>query len=152
MKKIIAIFVGLSMVLIGFTGCGAVSSTTTPATTPEITTPSSSLTYDSGISYDELARTPDTYTNQGITMQGQVIQVSTFPTETDLRIEINDNPDDILMLGYNPNIIVSNVLVNDEISFQAQSIGVTTYTSTGDGQITIPAAVGYTITELTPTN
>lgn len=92
------------------------------------------------ITYDQLARTPDDYNGEDITFEGVVIQVMEGDGETQLRIAVGGDYDKIMLIGYNPAILSSRVLENDQIRFYGTSIGLITYQSTMGGNITIPAA------------
>lgn len=94
--------------------------------------------YETGISYNQLARTPDKYVGEKVKFSGKVIQVTEGDSETDLRIAVGDDYDTILLVAYDPAIISGRVLENDEITIRGISLGVYTYESTMGGNITIP--------------
>ena len=95
--------------------------------------------YDTGITYDQLARTPDAYEGEKVKFYGQVIQMIYDPTETQIRFAINGNYDQVLYCAYDPSIVSSRVLENDNITIYGVSLGLFSYQSTMGGQITIPA-------------
>lgn len=95
--------------------------------------------YDTGITYDQLARTPDDYENEKVKFWGKVIQVIEGDGETQIRLAVNDNYDTILLCGYNPKIVSSRVLEDDHITIYGKSVGLISYQSTMGGTITIPA-------------
>lgn len=102
--------------------------------------------YNTGITYEQLARTPDDYKNQNITLTGKVIQVVEGDDENDLRVAIDGNYDNVAMVAYDPDIMNgSRILENDKITFYAESLGTTTYKSTIGGKITIPVALAKKI-------
>ena len=96
------------------------------------------IAYDTGITYDQLARNPDTYMGKKVKFSGKVIQVMEGDTETQLRIAVNGNYDNVMLAGFNPSIIKSRILENDQVNFKGKSVGVITYESTMGGNITIP--------------
>ena len=118
--------------------------TTTEPTTTEPTTQAPKEfdedDYES-ISYDNLARNPDDYAWKAITGSGEVIQVIEGDGETQLRVAVNDDYDDIIFLSYNPEILDSRVLEDDHITYYGTSTGTITYESTMGGNITIPSCI-----------
>lgn len=96
------------------------------------------VAYNTGITYNQLARNPDTYKGKKVKFSGKVIQVMESDGETQLRIAIDGNYDNILLAGYDPAIINGRILKNDQITLKGVSIGVITYDSTMGGSITIP--------------
>lgn len=102
--------------------------------------------YNTGITYEQIARTPDDYKGKNITLTGKVIQVVEGDDETDLRVAVDGNYDNIVMVGYDPDIMNgSRILENDKITFYAESLGTTTYKSTMGGKITVPLALAKKI-------
>ncbi|EPC30453.1 hypothetical protein Lpp22_1137 [Lacticaseibacillus paracasei subsp. paracasei Lpp22] len=102
--------------------------------------------YNTGITYEQLARTPDDYKGKNITLTGEVIQVVEGDDETDLRVAVDGNYDNVIMVGYDPDIMNgSRILENDKITFYAKSLGTTTYKSTMGGKITVPLALAKKI-------
>ncbi|MFD3447147.1 hypothetical protein ACFDTO_21350 [Microbacteriaceae bacterium 4G12] len=95
--------------------------------------------YDTGITYDQLARTPDDFKGKKAKFTGKVVQVMEGKGETQLRIAVNDNYDTILYVAYKSNIINSRVLENDNVTVRGKSKGILTYKSTMGGEISIPA-------------
>lgn len=94
--------------------------------------------YDTGITYDQLSRTPDDYIGEKVKFYGHVIQVMEGTDETQLRLATNGNYDDVLLVAYSSDIVSSRVLEDDYITVYGISMGLYTYTSTMGGEITIP--------------
>jgi hypothetical protein len=94
--------------------------------------------YDTGITYSQLARTPDDYTDKKVKFYGEVIQVVEGDDETDLRIAVNGDYNTIILVYYPSSLIKSRVLEDDYITIYGVSKGLYTYESTGSGKITIP--------------
>lgn len=94
--------------------------------------------YDTGITYDQLARTPDDYENKKVKFSGEVIQVMEADGETQLRIAVDGNYDNVVYVGYNSKITNTRILENDYVTFRGISKGLITYQSTLGGEITIP--------------
>ena len=95
--------------------------------------------YETGITYDQLARTPDDFIDKKAKFSGTVVQVMEGDGETQLRIAVNDNYDTILFVAYESNILNTRVLENDYVTVSGISKGLLTYESTLGGDISIPS-------------
>ncbi|HLR79915.1 MAG TPA: toxin regulator [Bacillota bacterium] len=102
--------------------------------------------YDTGITYDQLARTPDDYEGEKVKFSGKVLQVMEGNGSTvQLRMAINDDYDKVIYVEYDSNIVDSRILEDDQITIMGLSAGLLTYESTLGGEITIPAVMVDTI-------
>lgn len=126
--------------------------TTTEPTTTEPTTvaPVDKFTkeedYES-IEYDKLARNPDDHEGKMIKGSGKVIQVMDGENEVDLRIATSsDGYDDVVLAYYDPSIVDSRILEDDQVTYYGESLGLYTYESTMGGEITIPLVEIHKIT------
>jgi hypothetical protein len=95
--------------------------------------------YETGITYDQLARTPDDYISKKVKFSGKVIQVLEGTGEIDIRLAVDGNYDNIILGEYDSSIVSSRVLENDTITIYGYSLGTTSYQSVMGGTITIPA-------------
>lgn len=95
--------------------------------------------YETGITYDQLARTPDDYVGQKVKFSGKVIQVMEGSGKVQIRLAVNKDYDTVLYGEYKKDIISSRVLENDIITVYGTSIGLLSYQSTMGGTITIPS-------------
>lgn len=93
--------------------------------------------YETGITYDQLARTPDDYIGKKVKFSGKVVQVIEGDN-IQIRLAVNDNYDTILFGQYESNIVSSRVLEDDHITIYGTSAGTISYESTMGGTITIP--------------
>ncbi|MGG7146541.1 hypothetical protein ACQPVA_07045 [Clostridium butyricum] len=96
------------------------------------------MAYDTGITYNQLARTPDDYKNSKVKFSGKVLQVMEGDKETDLRIAVDGNYDTVIFVGYDPKITSVRILEDDYVTIKGKSIGIYTYQSTMGGNISIP--------------
>lgn len=94
--------------------------------------------YETGITYDQLARTPDDFTGQKVKFYGKVIQVMESDGSVQIRLAVDDNYDTILYGEYSSSIVSSRILEDDYITIYGMSVGTITYQSTLGGNITIP--------------
>ncbi|WP_276949733.1 toxin regulator [Enterocloster lavalensis] len=98
--------------------------------------------YETGITYEQLARNPDNYKNKKIKFSGTVLQVLEGSGDNNqIRLAINDDYGDILFCEYNKKIVSSRILENDHITVYGISYGLYSYTSTMGTTITVPAAI-----------
>ena len=97
--------------------------------------------YDTGITYDQLARTPDDFIEEKVKFSGKVIQVMEGDGETQIRIAVNDDYDKVIYGSYVSYLVESRILEDDYITVMGTSDGLLTYESTMGGEITIPSIV-----------
>ncbi|WP_142292814.1 hypothetical protein [Bacillus cereus] len=95
--------------------------------------------YETGITYDQLARTPDEFKGKKAKFTGKVLQVMEGKGETQLRVAVNGNYDKVLYVIYKSDILNSRVLEKDNVTVKGKSAGIYTYKSTMGGEISIPA-------------
>lgn len=96
------------------------------------------VAYDTGITYNQLARNPDDYKGKKAKFTGKVVQVMEGEKETDLRVAVDGNYDTMLFVGYDPKITSTRILENDNITIKGKSLGIYSYQSTMGGKISIP--------------
>jgi len=97
--------------------------------------------YNTGITYDQLARTPDDYIFEKVKFHGKVIQVMEGDGITQVRFAVNDNYDTIIFGEIDSSLLESRILEDDVITIMAVSSGLVTYDSTMGGQISIPGVL-----------
>lgn len=93
--------------------------------------------YETGITYDQLARTPDEHKGKKVKFSGKVLQVSEGILVT-IRLAINDNYDTVIMGQYLGSIVSSRVLEGDHITIYGTSDGIYTYEAISGASITVP--------------
>ena len=95
--------------------------------------------YDTGITYNQIARTPDEYKGKKVKFRGKVIQVMEGDGEVQIRLAVGGDYDKIIYGVYDSSIVSSRVLEDDNITIMGLSAGLLTYQSTMGGEITIPS-------------
>lgn len=95
--------------------------------------------YDTGITYDSLARNPDDYKGKKIKFSGKVIQVIEGGDTTQIRLAVNNNYNKVILCNIPKGTTSSRILENDKITVYGVSLGIITYESTLGASITIPA-------------
>lgn len=87
--------------------------------------------YETGITYDQLARTPDDYYGKKVKFSGKVVQViEGSGDDVQIRLAVNDDYDTILFGQYSSDIVSSRVLEDDYITIYGMSVGTISYEST----------------------
>lgn len=96
--------------------------------------------YETGTTFDQLARTPDDYTFTKVKFSGKVVQVMEGEGTTQIRFAVNDDYDSIIYAEISTDLTDNNrVLEDDYITLSGTSMGLLTYESTMGGEITIPS-------------
>lgn len=94
--------------------------------------------YETGITYDQLARTPDQFIGKKVKFTGKVLQVMENGGKVKIRLAVNDNYDTVIYGQYDSSIVSSRVLEDDHITIYGISAGTISYEATSGAQITIP--------------
>lgn len=165
-KKMIAIIGAVAVLLIVVLALGSGGSndtstsetSTTPEVTEETTEPevveeepaeedSSSSALEpftkeedyADMSYEDLARDPNKHEGKKFKGSGNVLQVLESDTEVDMRVATSsDGYDDVVYIYYDPSIVDSRILEDDQVTFYGVSKGLYSYESTMGGTITLP--------------
>ncbi|MFL2049420.1 hypothetical protein [Leuconostoc mesenteroides] len=104
--------------------------------------------YNTGITYDQIARSPEDYKGKKMQFTGRVIQVMEDDDETEIRLAVDGNSDNIILVGFNPDILSgSRVLEDDLVTISGESVGTISYKSTMAGKITVPAIAANIIND-----
>lgn len=96
--------------------------------------------YETGITYQQLARTPNDYEDKKIKFSGTVVQVAERENKVIMRFAVDSNSSEIIFCEYEKKIVPVRILEDDEIVIYGISRGLYTYTSTLGNEITIPSA------------
>ncbi|GKT03421.1 hypothetical protein [Furfurilactobacillus entadae] len=103
--------------------------------------------YNTGVTYDQIARTPDDYKNKKVTFSGEVAQVQEDDGNTTVRIAIDGDYDQMVIAMFDSSATDgSRVLEDDNVTFYGVSRGIIDYNSTMGGKISVP---GIRIDKLT---
>lgn len=95
--------------------------------------------YETGITYEQLARTPDDYMAKLCKFKGEVIQVIEGDNSTQIRFAVGGNYDKVILAEFTKDTVSSRILEDDYITIYGMSMGLITYESTMGGNITIPS-------------
>ncbi|XID91603.1 toxin regulator [Paenibacillaceae bacterium WGS1546] len=94
--------------------------------------------YETGITFKQLARTPDDYEGKKVKFSGKVLQVVEGDSEVNLRVAVNSNYSNVIYVYYPSSLTKARVLEDDNVNLYGVSEGLYTYTSTMGGNITVP--------------
>lgn len=95
--------------------------------------------YETGITFDNLARTPNEYIGKKVKFKGKVLQVIEADTETQIRLAVNGNYDTVILCRVpKSKTTATRILEDDYIHIMGVSNGLISYQSTLGGTITIP--------------
>ncbi|RGU93412.1 zinc ribbon domain-containing protein [Clostridium sp. AF15-17LB] len=97
--------------------------------------------YETGITYEQLARTPDDFEGEKVKFSGKVVQVMEGGSDIQIRLAVNDSYDTIVYGSYSPETVSSRVLEDDHVTIYGTSVGTISYQSTIGGTITIPGVL-----------
>lgn len=96
--------------------------------------------YKTGVTFDQIARTPDDYEGKKIEFTGKVLQVMEEDDYTEIRLAVDGDYDNVILVDVDSNIMNgSRILEDDLVTVSGVSDGTTTYESTSGANITIPA-------------
>lgn len=101
--------------------------------------------YETGITYDELARNPDKNKGKKVTFTGTVIQVIRGNGEDEYRVRVKDDYKKVIYVTYIPKEGENKILENDKVIIRGVSIGEISYQSTMGGKISIPGIEAHSI-------
>lgn len=101
--------------------------------------------YDTGITYDELARNPDKNKGKKVTFTGTVIQVIRGNGKDQFRVRVNNDYKKIIFVSYIPKSGENKILENDKVVVRGVSVGEISYKSTMGGKISIPGITAHSI-------
>jgi hypothetical protein len=95
------------------------------------------------MSYEGLARNPDSVKDSYVSVTGQVIQVQQSSSELTLRVSITKDSygiwSDPVLVTYTLPAGADNILEKDIVTVYGQSVGDYTYTSVLGASVTVPA-------------
>lgn len=95
--------------------------------------------YNTGITFDNIARNPDTYQLKNVKFTGKIVQVIEGTTSSSYRMAIDSDYDKMVLLTISSDQLSNNrILEDDIITIRGVSYGLATYKSTLGGNITVP--------------
>lgn len=96
--------------------------------------------YKTGITYEQISRTPDDFKYKKMQFTGKVLQVMEDDDDTQVRLAVDGDYKNVILVDITKDLLNnSRVLEDDLLTVSGTSQGTTSYKSTGSGKITIPA-------------
>lgn len=95
--------------------------------------------YETGISYDDLARSPDDYKGKKVKFTGYVAQIMEGELYNNARISTSGKYDNIIYTTYDPSLLDVRLLEEDYVTIYGTYAGLYTYETVRGDSLTIPA-------------
>lgn len=120
------------------------SDSSNDATTSSSSSESSSSSVDTtsyqAVTYDQIARNPDDYQDSEVKLSGQVMQVQNAHNGSVVLLWLNDDPDQLVMVGINKDYMPDNgnILEDDEITVYGTGDGTQKYDTTSGAKNEVP--------------
>lgn len=106
--------------------------------------------YETGITFDDISRSPDKYKGKKVKFSGSVLQVIEGYLSNNLRMSTSGNYDDVILVDYKTSLIDVRLLDNDKITIYGTFTDLQSYTAVMGNTVTVPMVKADRI-ELTPT-
>lgn len=94
--------------------------------------------YNTGITYNQLARDEHEYWYKKVTFKGKVLQVQEGSEENVIRLAVDGNYDNVLLVRHLKPRVGDRILENDWITVRGLFNGLASYTSVMGAEITLP--------------
>lgn len=94
--------------------------------------------YETGITFEDISRSPDTYKGKKVKFTGTILQIIEGYVYNEARMSTNGKYDDVIYINYNTSIIDVRLLQNDEITVYGTFSGLYTYETIVGGSVTLP--------------
>lgn len=106
--------------------------------------------YDTGITFDDISRSPEKYKGKKVKFSGNVLQVVDGTLSNNLRMSTSGNYDDVILVEYKTSLIDFRLLDNDKITIYGTFSNLQSYTAVMGNTVTVPL-VKADRKEFTPT-
>lgn len=99
--------------------------------------------YNTGITFNDLARNPDDYNGKKVTFTGEVLQVTELTNEVQIRLATKKSSwggysDDVVYIYFSSSLIKSRILEDDIITIYGIAKGLHSYTTVLGANVTLP--------------
>lgn len=95
--------------------------------------------YETGITFDDISRSPDKYKGKKVKFTGRVLQLVFEGTNiSELRMSTNGNYDDVILISYDPSKLDGRILEDDNITVCGTFSKMYTYTTVLGSSQTVP--------------
>lgn len=116
------------------------SDDSTVSSSESSSTSSTDTTSYQTVTYDQIARNPDDYQDSEVKLSGQVMQVQNAHNGSVVLLWLNDDPDQLVMVGINKDYMPDNgnILEDDEITVYGTGDGTQKYDTTSGAKNEVP--------------
>lgn len=95
--------------------------------------------YETGITFENISRSPDKYKGKKVKFSGYVLQVIEGYSTNSIRMSTNGRYDDVILVEYKPDIIDVRLLEDDELVVYGTFLSMKSYTTVVNSTVTVPA-------------
>ena len=95
--------------------------------------------YNTGITYSQLARTPDEYRGEKCKFKGKVVQIMEGSGVYNIRLAVGGNYDNIIFIIASTSVTEQRILEDDYITVYGTSTGIYTYETVMGNELSIPS-------------
>ena len=95
--------------------------------------------YNTGITYSQLARTPDDYKGEKCKFKGKVVQVMEGSGVYNIRLAVGGNYNNIIFIIASTSVTEQRILEDDYITVYGTSTGIYTYKTVMGNELSIPS-------------
>lgn len=94
--------------------------------------------YETGITFEDISRSPDKYKGKKVKFSGNILQVITGYSTNQARMSTSGNYDDVILIEYKNDIIDVRLLEDDDITICGTFKYMATYETVIGGSVTLP--------------
>lgn len=95
--------------------------------------------YETGITYDQLARYPDDYLGEKVKFSGKVLQVMNDGDSYQIRLAVDSNYDTVVLATFDKSAMTNGKILDDDIiTIYGMSLGDYSYKAVMGNEITVP--------------
>lgn len=94
--------------------------------------------YETGITFQQLARTPDKYSTEKVKFNGEVLQIMEGDGINAIRLAVGGDYNSVIYCLYDSSIVSTRILEDDWITISGIADGLYSYETTRGNELTIP--------------
>ncbi len=94
--------------------------------------------YETGITFDDISRSPEKYKGKKVKFSGYVLQVIEGYVTNSIRMSTNGRYDDVILVDYKTSLVDVRLLEGDEVVVYGAFSGMETYTTVMGSSVTVP--------------
>lgn len=94
--------------------------------------------YETGITFDDISRSPEAYKGKKVKFTGKLIQILEGSYKNSARMSTNGKYDDVIYITYYDDVIDVRLLEDDMVTIYGTYSGLYTYTTVLNSTVTLP--------------